>query len=289
MSQHAKRDPIGSSTRLVPIAAVFLALGFTTIVPGAGCGGSANGVGSLSGMGGAVGGPGGGVASGGPGGSAAAGGAGGGAVGGGSVIVAGSGGAPASGGSIAPGSGGTGGTDPALIHGTGGNGSFSWTGNAQSVSAAGYYQEATATVSNSFTLTIASEPQSSGASCVLIGQFASLPPAAGFYPMGTFTQPQADGTFIGRCSQTQPFAADDSSVIGQVAIADASPGLVEGSFTMHAARSIPGTGGSSGEIIYSGAFSVGCRNGVPTSDPSCGAHAAVPLTPGSPASSDALR
>gem|GEM_PF-5961160 len=53
-------------------------------------------------------------------------------------------------------------------------------------------------------------------------------------------------------------------------------GLLEGSFTVHAARRIPGTGGSSGEVLYSGAFSVGCRDGRPTSDPSCGARSGAP-------------
>jgi len=94
--------------------------------------------------------------------------------------------------------------------------------------------------------------------------------------MTDVTMPQVDGTFVGRCSQVQPYAADDGSLTGQVAISQSIPGLLEGSFTMHAARRIPGTGGSSGEVLYSGAFSVGCRDGRPISDPSCGARSGAP-------------
>ena len=88
--------------------------------------------------------------------------------------------------------------------------------------------------------------------------------------------PQTDGSFVARCTDSAPFKVDDGSISGQVAIALSTPGLVEGSFNMHAARHIPGTGGSLGTVIYSGAFAVGCKDGRPATDPTCGVLPAAP-------------
>jgi hypothetical protein len=190
-------------------------------------------------------------------------------------IVGGSGSIPGSGGRPGGSStGGTGGiTGPPLNPGTGGNGTFSWTGNGQSRSGTGYYGESPSGSGQSFSITIASDAQASGAACTLVGQFASVPPPTGFYPMADFSLPLADGSFVARCTDISPFGVDDGSISGQVAISFSTPGLVEGSFNMHAARHIPGTGGTQGEVIYSGSFAVGCKGDVPTTDPSCAAQA----------------
>lgn len=283
MVHKAQRNRIGSK-HLLSMGVVSLWIGLAQVGFVGGCGGS-SGHGVITGAAGSAGGGAGTEGPGGAGGAghggataAGAGGAGGGlAQGAGGAQAGGAGGADAGGASGSHGSGGTGGTtDPGPVPGTGGNGTFSWTGNGQSESGTGYYEEAAMTGGNSFVITIASESQSSGASCTLVGQFPTVPPTAGFYPMADITTPQVDGSFVGRCSQVHPYAADDESLTGQVAIAQATPGLVEGSFTMHAARHIPGTGGSSGEVLYSGAFSVGCRDGRPASDPSCGARSTAP-------------
>ena len=190
-------------------------------------------------------------------------------------IGGGSGGIPGSGGN--PGSSSTGGTGgiaaPPLNPGTGGNGTFSWTGNGQSRSGSGYYEESQRASDQSFSITIASDAQPSGSACTLVGQSASVPPPAGFYPMADFSMPVPEGSFVARCSDTSPFGVEDGSISGQVSISLSTPGLVEGSFNMHAARHITGTGGTQGQVIYSGSFAVGCKAGVPTTDPSCAARA----------------
>jgi len=230
---------------------------------GAGVGGAGGGLPSPSSSGGIGGGPapiqgsGGGPSAGGAGGHSATGAAGGHSATGGSVGPAGTGGV----------------TMPLPMPGTGGNGTLSWTGNGASHTSTAYYEESRSADGTSFDIVIASDAQSSGAECSLTGRFPAVPPPVGSYPMADFDLPQVDGTFVARCETgSVPYAAEDRSMSGQVVISQSVAGAVEGAFVMHAARSIPGTGGTSGLVIYSGAFSVGCRNGRAVTDPSCGAQ-----------------
>jgi hypothetical protein len=90
--------------------------------------------------------------------------------------------------------------------------------------------------------------------------------------------PQADGTFVGHCSSfglTPPYS--DPSVSGQIVLSQSKAGLVEGSFSMHARDSLGITGLPMGsDVIYTGAFSVGCRDGRPISDPACAMRSILP-------------
>jgi len=268
--------------QLLVILAAVLPVGFA-----GGCGGSGSASGTsgpsssggAAGRGSSAGGAGGGVGGAGLASPASSGGAGGGGP---AVVVPGSGGAPAAGGGggrtvtggAAGGGGivGTGGITMPVPQGTGGNGTLSWTGNGASHSSTAYYEESRSADGTSFDIVIASDAQSSGAACSLTGRFPAVPPPAGSYEMADIDSPQIDGTFVAHCESSAPFAVDDRSLSGQVVISLAVPGAVEGAFVMHAARSISGTGGTSGTVVYSGAFSVGCRNQRPITDPSCGAQ-----------------
>lgn len=269
-----------------PFRLLVLSLVLAPIGIAGACGGGASGVGTSGPSAGGVAGGGGVVGRGGAGVGGAGGGglaspASSGGVGGGPAPLPGSGGAPglgpagghsATGGSV--GLGGTGGvTMPLPMPGTGGNGTLSWTGNGASHTSTAYYEESRSADGTSFDIVIASDAQSSGAECSLTGRFPAVPPPVGSYPMVDFDLPQVDGTFVARCETgSVPYAAEDRSMSGQVVISQSVAGAVEGAFVMHAARSIPGTGGTSGLVIYSGAFSVGCRNGRAVTDPSCGAQ-----------------
>lgn len=288
MSDRERRSPSPSSWIPWPFRLVVLSLVLAPVGVSGACGGSSSGSGTIGqsssgghGGGGSAGGAAGGVGGGGLASPSSSGGAGGhssGGAGGHPTTVQGTGGAPNAGGAgglaAIGGSTGTGGitsTIPPL--GTGGNGTLSWTGNGASHTSTGYYEESPSADGMSFDIVIASDAQSSGASCALTGRFPAVPPPAGSYQMADFDSPQVDGTFVARCETgTVPFKAEDRSASGQVVIAQSGTGAIEGAFVMHAARSIPGTGGSSGLVVYSGAFSVGCRNERPTTDPSCGAQ-----------------
>jgi len=280
-----ERQRISTSSRgLWQFRLLVLALVLSPIGIAGACGGGPSGAGTSGPSAGGVSGGGGVVGLGG----AGVGGAGGGpspssygGVGGGPAPIQGSGGVPgvgpagghsATGGSVGP--AGTGGvTMPLPMPGTGGNGTLSWTGNAASHTSTAYYEESRSADGMSFAIVIASDAQSSGAECSLTGRFPAVPPPVGSYPMADFDLPQVDGTFVARCETgSVPYAAEDRSMSGQVVISQSVAGAVEGAFVMHAARSIPGTGGTSGLVIYSGAFSVGCRNGRAVTDPSCGAQ-----------------
>jgi hypothetical protein len=184
---------------------------------------------------------------------------------------------------------GTGGTGGIIIgtggyFGTGGSfgslGSFSWTGNGQSFSSVGYYEENLALNNVSFIITISSNFAYVGVPCQLTGQFLSVPPPPGSYPIADASLPQANGTFIGRCGSyyTPTISSADPSVSGQVVLSQSMPGNLEGSFTMHAASQGGGTGGagaaagSAGTIVYTGAFAVGCVDNRPLTDPACAAR-----------------
>ena len=174
--------------------------------------------------------------------------------------------------------------------GSGGvSGSFSWTGQGQSQSTFGSYDENLALSGKSFIITIAADYQFLFVPCHLTGQFASVPPPPGTYPISSATTPQVDGTFIGRCTTYYGASATDGdpSISGTVILAQSIPGDIEGSFTMHATQTQPnwgtggsgamggvatGTGGVTGTVIYTGAFAVGCRDGLPVSDPACAAR-----------------
>jgi len=278
MSDREQHGPSSSPWLPWPFRLVALSLVLVSVGMGGACGGSGSGSGTLgpSSSGGAAGG---GVSPGGIGGGGLVSPSSSGGAGGHPTTVPGSGGAPSVGGAGglaviggSAGAGGTGGvTTPIPPPGTGGNGTLSWTGNGATHTSTGYYEESRTPDGVSFDIVIASDAQSSGASCALTGRFPAVPPPAGSYQMAGFDSPQVDGTFVARCETgSVPYAAEDRSMSGQVVIAQVSPGAIEGAFVMHAARSIPGTGGTSGVVVYSGAFSVGCRNGRPTTDPSCG-------------------
>jgi hypothetical protein len=239
------------------------------------------------------GGAGGRVASGGPGGSSPGGSPGFGGNGGratptGGVIGAGgggseTGGAIGTGGDIATGgtfgTGGSLGTGGSGTGGTGRSGSFSWTANGQSSSTSGYYEENLALSGTSFIITIAADGfGSAGTPCALTGQFAVVPPPPGTYLVADATIPQADGTFVGHCSSIGlPPPYSDQSVSGQVVLSDSKAGLVEGSFSMHARDSLGSTGLPLGSLVtYTGAFSVGCRDARPTTEPACATRSILP-------------
>ena len=108
---------------------------------------------------------------------------------------------------------------------------------------------------------------------MVVGQFPTVPPPAGTYPIGDYDAPKVDGMFVGLCSTFYGAPNfSDHSVSGTVALSESKPGLIEGSFTMQARASYPGSGGSPGNgpiIKYVGAFSVGCRDNKPLTDPAC--------------------
>jgi hypothetical protein len=165
-------------------------------------------------------------------------------------------------------------------YGSGGatSGSFAWTGGGISYSAVGYYEENLAISGTAFIITIASEnnPFGGGTPCMIVGQFPTVPPAAGTYPIGDYDAARVDGMFVGLCTNlySGPDLAD-RSVSGTVVLAESRAGLVEGSFTMHSRPASSGTGGISGNgplITYAGAFSAGCRDNRPVTDPACAAR-----------------
>ena len=276
MSDREQRSPSPSPWLPWPFRLIVLSLVLLPVGVSGACGGSGSGSGTLGGSsGGAAGGV---VSAGGNGGGGLASPSASGGAGGHMTTVPGSGGAPSAGGAggLAVGGGsagavGTGGLTTVIPPpGTGGNGTLSWTGNGATHTSTGYYENSRTADGTSFDILIASDPQSSGASCALTGRFAAVPPPAGSYQMGELDSPQVDGTFVAKCETgSVPYAAEDRSVSGQVVISQVSPGAIEGAFVMHATRAIPGTGGTSGLVVYSGAFSVGCHNGRPIADPSC--------------------
>jgi hypothetical protein len=207
--------------------------------------------------------------------------------------IIGSGGMMATGGIIGSGGAATGGIfGTGGFFGTGGSGiigSFSWTGQGQSYSAPGYYDENLALSGKSFVINIAVDYQFTFVPCHLTGQFPSVPPPPGTYPITNANSPQADGTFVGRCSVFfgMSLVDGDPSISGTVTLSQSGPGDVEGVFTMTATPSQfnTGTGGfgamgggmtaASATVNYTGAFAVGCRDGLPLSDPACAARTIV--------------
>ncbi|HEY8925189.1 MAG TPA: hypothetical protein VIU64_12465 [Polyangia bacterium] len=163
-------------------------------------------------------------------------------------------------------------------YGSGGSsyGSFAWTGGGSSFSTTGYYEENLAISGSAFIITIAAsgyDPFGGGPSCMIVGQFPTVPPPASTYPIGAYDAPGMDGTFVGLCSNfySGPDYADHS-VTGMVVLSDSRPGLIEGSFTMQTRSAFTGSGGVPGAVSmtkYSGAFSVGCRDNKPLTDPAC--------------------
>jgi len=165
--------------------------------------------------------------------------------------------------------------------GTGGTfGSFAWTGGGSSYSALGYYEENLALSGTSFIITIAADsgPFTGGPACMVVGQFPTVPPPIGTYPMGDYDGARVDGTFVGLCSTfygAPEFASH--SISGAVVLSQSRAGLVEGSFTMHGHASQGGgtggiPGGQDSMTTFSGAFSVGCRDNRPLTDPACAAR-----------------
>jgi len=163
--------------------------------------------------------------------------------------------------------------------GSGGTyGSFAWTGGGSSFSTTGYYEENLAISGTAFIITVAAagyDPFGGGGpSCMIVGQFPTVPPPATTYPIGDYDAPRVDGTFVGLCSNfyAGPDFADHS-VSGIVVLSESRPGLIEGSFTMQTRSSYAsGSGGIVGTVQmtkYSGAFSVGCRDNKPLTDPAC--------------------
>lgn len=278
MVDQAQRGPRSSAWLPCPLQLIVLGLVLLPIGIAGGCGEDRSGLGTSGSSSGGVSGHGGAGGAAGGGGLASpssSGGVGGGPAtshgSGGSPSAGGAGGLPATGGAI--GTGGTGGITMIPVPGTGGNGTLSWTGNGASHTSTAYYEESRSADGLSFDIVIASDVQPSGAECSLKGRFPAVPPPVGSYQMADFALPQVDGTFVARCETgTVPYAAEDRSMSGQVVISQSVPGSIEGAFVMHAARSIPGTGGTSGVVIYSGAFSVGCRYARAVTDPSCGAQ-----------------
>src|SRR5207249_1388825 len=117
--------------------------------------------------------------------------------------------------------------------GTGGigiSGSFSWTGQGQAYSATGYYDENLAISGKAFIINIAADYRFSFVPCHLTGQFASVPPPPGTYPIANANSPQVDGTFIARCSVYYGTSAfdGDPSVSGAVTLSQSVPGDIEG-------------------------------------------------------------
>jgi len=71
----------------------------------------------------------------------------------------------------------------------------------------------------------------------------------------------------------------DHSVSGTVVLSESRPGQIEGSFTMVGRVSYSGSGGGAGNAPttkYAGAFSVGCRDNRPLTDPACAARTIAP-------------
>jgi len=171
--------------------------------------------------------------------------------------------------------------------GSGGiSGSFSWTSQGQAYSSTGYYDENLAISGKAFVITIAADYQFLSVPCHLTGQFPTVPPPAGTYPIANANSPQVDGTFIARCATF--FGASpldgDPSIAGTVTLSKSVPGDIEGVFTMQATPQF-GMGGFDGgvmvdtaapivaaPVIYTGAFAVGCRDNLPLSDPACAAR-----------------
>jgi hypothetical protein len=175
-----------------------------------------------------------------------------GGLGGGAGGVTGAGGVIASGGT--PGSGGTADASRPNL------GAFTWSIDGQSFSTDGYYDTANFDGSPGGALQISSDYATLSIPCNLRGNFASLLPPPGTYPIAAFFDTISNGTFIGLCSDThqEGSAYGDYSSGGQVTLTKSEPDDIEGTFTMLAAASGPsGTGGQSGNArTYTGEFAV---------------------------------
>jgi hypothetical protein len=131
--------------------------------------------------------------------------------------------------------------------------------NGQTFSTTGYYWTATSDGSPGGSLVIASNYAALSIPCTLRGQFATVLPPPGTYPIGVFSQTSEVGTFVGVCNSAfqESYVSGDQSISGEVELTKSSPGDVEGTFTMVAAPLTVGAGGQSGgSSTYTGAFAV---------------------------------
>ena len=158
----------------------------------------------------------------------------------------------------ASGSGGAGGTGGASEEW------FYWAGETKSFSNTGSCTQGTTNDRKSTTVTISSDYERFLVPCWIQGQFGSMPPPVGTYPIvAAMDGARADDTFIGACSSVyrESTVYADPSASGMVTLTWSDAGLVTGSFYMRAwpNGTYGGTGGASEPTLqYTGKFAVSC-------------------------------
>jgi hypothetical protein len=138
----------------------------------------------------------------------------------------------------------------------------------------GYVEGANAKDAKSFTINISGHIYPTGESCQLKGQFLTVPPPAGTYPL---VATDTDGSFTAACSSGMIDPANPSATMvlvsrsGQVVLTKSGVGDIEGTFAMQGAPLFPLNGPST---AVSGGFNVACSAGVAPTSSSCTAHTA---------------